>query len=136
MTDDQTRRIRQLEDENMSLLENVKDYDKIISILLNEIGGRFEISDGDSFLFIERMLPDFKFLAGTVNITVTTQDYSGSGSAVRINTYGPYPVTEGQQYVRIRARGRMAKIRIESNDLDSFWRLGKIVFYTSQMGSR
>ena len=40
--------------------------------------------------------------------------------------YGPFPVNKLTPFVTLRARGRQMALRFESDDLGSFWRLGRI----------
>jgi hypothetical protein len=99
--------------------------------------GWFDIADGDLYLFLERMLPDFKFApaTSTVLVTVYVQDYTPQGEALTY-TYGPYTVTQATEFFIVRARGRQAAVKIESTDLGSFWRVGKLRYYVSPVGKR
>jgi hypothetical protein len=50
-------------------------------------------------------------------------DYAGDTPTV----YGPYLMTQtSPQFITPRFRGRLVSIRIESNDINSWWRLGNI----------
>lgn len=99
--------------------------------------GWFKISDGDIYLFLERMLPDFKYLVGnpTLQITVYVQDYGNSGETLTY-TYGPYTVTPATQFFIVRARGRLASVQVASSDLGTSWRLGEMIYYVSSSGKR
>ena len=99
--------------------------------------GWFKIADGDLYLFLERMLPDFKSLVGspTLQITVFVQDYGASGETLTY-TYGPYTVTSATEYIIVRARGRLASVQIASSDMGTSWRLGEILYYVSPTGKR
>ena len=61
--------------------------------------------------------------AQTASITITfyTTDYPGDTPSEH-----SYTVTQGTQFVTPRFRARLMSIKIESNDLNSFWRLGNI----------
>ena len=92
----------------------------------------FDIGDGEQFAFIQRIIPDFKFIQndnenGSVNIVVKTRDYPGeslvvnSTSAIQANTQQSF----------IRGRSRQMVLRFESDDdapnngnLGIGWRLG------------
>ena len=99
--------------------------------------GWFKIAEGDMYLFLERMLPDFKRLVGspTLQITVYTQDYGASGETLTY-TFGPFTVTPSTEYFIVRARGRLASVKISSSDLGTSWRLGELLYYVSPSGRR
>lgn len=95
--------------------------------------GLFKISDGANFIFIERMYPDFK-LDGTgaeLTLTLYTQDYPNQ--AQRSKTF---TIDANTDYVIIRVRGRFAALKIESNDMGSFYRLGELIYAGSAQGRR
>ena len=95
----------------------------------------FKISDGDLYLFLERMLPDFKMLAGnpTLQLTVYAKDFPNS---TNVRTYGPFLVTSTTELVVVRARGRLASLYIQSNDLGSLWRIGAPLYHVAPAGKR
>ena len=92
----------------------------------------FDLGDGEQFTFIQKIIPDFKFLQssnedGSVNVVVKTRNYPGdslsvnSTSAIQANT----------QQAFIRGRARQMVLRFESDDdatnngnLGIGWRLG------------
>ena len=90
--------------------------------------GYFVLSEADVLTFIDQVWPDMKwgYFGGTqgANILLTfyVTDYPGQTPTA----YGPYTLTEATTYITPRFRGRLVSIRIESNDTDSFWRLGNI----------
>ena len=89
--------------------------------------GYFAVQDGDLKTFVDQVWPDMKWglydqsQNATVTITFYTADYPGDTP----KTYS-YTVTQGTQFVTPRLRARLVSIRIESNDLNSFWRVGNI----------
>ena len=90
--------------------------------------GYFAIQDGDLKTFVDQVWPDMKWglynatnQGATVTITFYTADYPGDTP----KTYS-YTVTQGTQFVTPRLRARLVAIKIESNDLGSFWRVGNI----------
>ena len=97
----------------------------------------FKIAEGELFLFVERMLTDFKMIQGdpTILMTIYTQDFGNSGETLTY-TYGPFTITKATEFVITRARGRIASIRIESNDIGSLWRLGAPLYYVAPSGRR
>ena len=83
--------------------------------------GEFVIPQaGEHLMSIKRFIPDFKNLAGTVNVSLKFRDYPTSTQ----RTNGPFPVTSSTNKVDTRARGRQGAIRIESSTLDTAWRFG------------
>jgi hypothetical protein len=90
----------------------------------------FAIGDGEQFSFIRRIIPDFKFLsnsnAGKVNIVVKTRNFPGDS----LTTSSTSSIGSTTQQSNIRARGRQAVLRFESDDDDATantsvgWRLG------------
>lgn len=90
--------------------------------------GYFVLNEADLKMFIDQIWPDMKwgFYGGTqsANVTITfyVADYPNSTPLV----YGPYTMTNAVQYITPRFRGRLVSIRIESNDIGSWWRLGNI----------
>jgi hypothetical protein len=94
--------------------------------------GYFQLSESFLFIFMERMIPDFIFSNGaSPYITVSVQDYPADTP-----TSQTYPVTSATEYLIIRQRGRLASLTIGSQDLGSFWRLGKLIYSGSSAGSR
>lgn len=90
--------------------------------------GYFTLQDGDMQTFVDQLWPDMKwgYYDGTqsanVLITFYVTDYPGQTPRV----YGPYTVTQATTFITPRFRGRLVKVRVESNDVGSFWRLGNI----------
>jgi hypothetical protein len=88
--------------------------------------GYFVLSDADVKMFIDQVWPDMKWGyyggAQSANILLTfyVTDYPGQTPLV----YGPYTLTQVTTYITPRFRGRLVSIRVESNEVGSFWRLG------------
>jgi hypothetical protein len=88
--------------------------------------GYFALSEADVKMFIDQVWPDMKwgYFGGiqeaNINITFYVTDYPGQ-TAIE---YGPFILTQATTFITPRFRGRLVSIRIESNDVDSFWRLG------------
>lgn len=88
--------------------------------------GYFSISEGEFKVFVDQVWPDMKwgYYGGNqdadLSITFYVTDYPGDTP----RTYGPYPFNQTTQYITPRFRGRLMAIKIESSDLDSFWRIG------------
>ena len=88
--------------------------------------GYFALSEGDMMTYIDQFWPDAKW--GTFNgvssanlqLTFYVTNYPGDTPL----TYGPFTVTQATQYIVPRFRGRLVSIKVESNDIGSFWRMG------------
>lgn len=89
--------------------------------------GYFAVQEGELKTFIDQVWPDMKWglyegtQGASVTITFYTADYPGDTP----RTYS-FPVTQTTDFVTPRFRARLVSIRIESDDLNSFWRLGNI----------
>lgn len=92
-----------------------------------------DLGDGDQNMSIERMIPDFKNLVGTVDVTVYTKDYPND-SAV---TNGPYTFGTATGIVDPRIDGRQAAFKIEqASQIGGDWRLGAFRIGVEPNGSR
>ena len=103
----------------------------------------FDIGDGESFQFIRRLIPDFKFLQNendcSINIILQTRDFPGN--SLSIDSTSSIKSNTGQ--VNVRGRGRQAALRFESDDdatddgnLGIGWRLGATRIDIRQDGRR
>jgi len=84
--------------------------------------GYFDIGDGDQMLLMQKFIPDFKRQIGELIVRLLLRPYP-QASAVA-SSLDPYPITPTTQFVSTRARGRQIQLRIESDELGSFWRFG------------
>jgi hypothetical protein len=90
--------------------------------------GWFTLQDGDAKTFLDQVWPDMKWgyyngiQSANVKITFFTADYPGGP----VQTHGPYSVTQATTYITPRLRSRLISIRVESDDVGTFWRLGNI----------
>ena len=91
----------------------------------------FDIGDGENFSFIDRIIPDVKFLsnsdAGLVNLVLKTRNYPGD----ELQTASTSSIASNTSKADVRARARQITLRIESDDdaensgnVDVGWRLG------------
>lgn len=106
--------------------------------------GYFAIAEGEQKSYVDQVWPDMRwgYFSGTenafygtnpsatVNLTFYVTDYPGQQPLV----YGPYPVTQGTQYISPRFRGRLVSISVASNDLGTFWRLGNVRYRVTPDG--
>jgi hypothetical protein len=88
--------------------------------------GYFVINEAENKMFVDQVWPDMKwgYYGGTqdanVNLTFYVTDYAGQTPI----TYGPYILTESTTFITPRFRGRLVSVKIDSNDIGSFWRIG------------
>jgi hypothetical protein len=98
--------------------------------------GYFALSDADLKTFIDQVWPDMKWgLYGgsqnaVINLTFYVADYAGQTPIA----FGPYPLTVNTTFISPRFRGRLVSIKIESEDLNSFWRIGNMRYRFQQDG--
>ena len=98
--------------------------------------GYFAMTEADVKMFIDQIWPDMKwgYYGGTqnanVSITFYVTDYAGQTPL----EYGPYTMTQNTTFITPRFRGRLVSIKIESNDIGTFWRLGNIRYRLQQDG--
>ena len=84
--------------------------------------GYFDIGDGDQVLFMKRFIPDFKRQEGDLTVRLLLRLYPQASATP--SSLDPYIITPTTEKVDTRARGRQIQLRIESDDLDSWWRFG------------
>lgn len=90
--------------------------------------GWFALEEGDLKTFVDQVWPDMKwgYYGGSQGANVMITFYVADYPSQTPRVHGPYTVTEATTYITPRLRGRLVSIRIESNDVGSFWRLGNI----------
>lgn len=103
-------------------------------LISSATSGWFKLNDGQLFVFIERMIPDFVLTGGaTLQITVYTADYPEDTPTA----HGPFNVTNTTEYIIIRSRSRLARIQISgTGDIGTFWRLGEMLYMATPSGRR
>jgi hypothetical protein len=100
--------------------------------------GYWSIAEGNDYAFVDWFLPDMKFGTysgsknASVNITFKVVDYLGDTP----RSYGPFTFTSTTQYLSPRFRGRFMSVHIESNDTDTFWRIGAARYRFAVAGRR
>lgn len=92
-----------------------------------------DIGDGDRLSYISRMIPDVSFRGSTktnasVDFTLTAYNYSGglstSAETAEVARVTTIPVQSHTKKNDLRLRGRAVSMKIQSEDLDTTWRLG------------
>lgn len=98
--------------------------------------GYFAMTEADVKIFVDQIWPDMKWgyygdaQSAQVSITFYVADYPGQTP----QTYGPYTMTQATTFITPRFRGRLTSIKIESNDIGSWWRIGNIRYRLQQDG--
>jgi hypothetical protein len=97
--------------------------------------GFFMLSDGEDKVFVDFLLPDFRWrrwqqpqsVSAQVQIILYTAEFPDDPQDQWV-AYGPFIVTNANRGVEPRCRGRYFFAEIQGNDLGSFCRLGGIKF--------
>jgi hypothetical protein len=85
--------------------------------------GWVDIDDGESMVFVDKLVPDWRRLVGSARLTVRAQDRNDAAVKVR----GPAVVVPGTRQVPVRVRGRQMSLRIDgSTTPGGDWRLGAL----------
>jgi hypothetical protein len=93
--------------------------------------GMFDLDKGDEIMFIDRFIPDFN-LQGNLSLEFTTRKYPQSGSAVTKT----YTIAPGAGKVSVRARGRQASVKFQSNTTNGNYIMGKPRFSLKSDGAQ
>ena len=90
--------------------------------------------DGEFFIKIRRLVPDFKVLQGNAKITMQLRDYPSDTQ--RSSPLGPFTINSSTEKIDTRARARLAALKIENESTDENWRLGLFRFDFQPDGRR
>ena len=98
--------------------------------------GYYTMSEADVKTFVDQVWPDMKwgYYSGTQNATVNMTFYVNDYAGQTPLSYGPYALTKSTTFISPRFRGRLVSMRIGSNDVGSFWRIGNIRYRLQQDG--
>ncbi len=81
-----------------------------------------EIPDaGEYIMQIDQMIPDFLALRGSVDVTLKGKKYPHNADYTED---GPHTISPSTGKISVRIRGRQVAVRIESDALGDYWRLG------------
>ena len=117
------------------LYEHEKGHDDDGSATTADIElGDLEINDGESFMFVNRIIPDFTFSGADpeVNLTLKGRNYPLQSTT----TLSSATVNQSTTESHVRARARHPVLRIESSGTGYGWRLGTLRFQIRQDGRR
>jgi hypothetical protein len=90
--------------------------------------------DGEFFIKIRRLIPDFKVLDGNAKITLDLRDYPSNTASS--SPLGPFTINSSTEKIDTRARARLAALKIENESTDENWRLGLFRFDFQPDGRR
>jgi hypothetical protein len=82
-----------------------------------------DVDEGTYHALIRKMIPDFKRLVGSVDLSLTAKAYPSSGGVEVVNK-GPFTIAPTTPFVNPRIKGRQISFRIESDALGDDWRMG------------
>jgi len=98
--------------------------------------GDIEVGDGEFFMFIKRILPDFTF-SGDTGSAATDIVLKGANFPLETaSTQSTSTITQSSTQAFVRNRSRHMVVRIESNGAGYGWRLGDLRFDMRQDGRR
>jgi hypothetical protein len=80
--------------------------------------------DGEYFMSVSRVIPDFKYLTGNAKLTLYISSYPDD-TAVS-SPLGPFTVTSTTAKLNTRARGRLVSINIANDATGETWRYGTL----------
>jgi hypothetical protein len=92
-----------------------------------------ELDDGNNFLFINRILPDFSFegssiASPSVDLTLKGRNYPGSahssGQGGAVTRSVSVPVEQFTTVKNIRLRARSVILRVDGTTAGTYWRMG------------
>ena len=92
----------------------------------------FDLDDGKSLMFIDRIIPDYYFDSGeTVKMEVNFKQYPNS----TMKTKGPFTISQNTKKVDLRARGRLADVKVTATNSGA-WRWGSVRLSLQPDGDR
>jgi len=94
--------------------------------------GDGDIADGETFSFINKVIPDFQNQTGNTVITLNVKDYPNDTATVGETL----TVNNTTRFVNTRIRGRQSNIKIENNNIGDNWRFGTLRINIKQDGKR
>jgi len=94
--------------------------------------GDGDIADGETFSFINKVVPDFQNQIGDTVITLSVKDYPNDTATVGETL----TVNNTTRFVNTRIRGRQSNIKIENTAVGDNWRFGTLRVNIKQDGKR
>jgi len=94
--------------------------------------GDGDIADGETFSFINKVIPDFQNQVGNAILTLSVKDYPNDTATVGETL----TVSNTTGYINTRIRGRQSNIKIENTAIGDSWRFGTLRVNIKQDGKR
>ena len=90
------------------------------------------MGDGDQFMFVTKIIPDMTFRNSVgqpqATMSISSRTFPGADfdktTAQDVTRTTALPVEQYTEQLFVRLRGRSIALKIESNQLDTQWRLG------------
>ena len=98
--------------------------------------GGIELGDGEQFMFVTRMIPDFEFRGASSSAAVNVILKGGDFPLENKQTLSTSLVTENTQQSYVRTRARETVVRIEGTGTGYGWTLGDLRFDIRSDGRR
>jgi len=124
-------------DDNNYIYRHETGYDDDGSAMTAYIeSGDVELDEGGRFMFLSRMIPDFRFSGDTGSVSVDVTIKGKRFPLESLSTLATATVTSSTEQNFLRTRARESVVRIESSGLGFGWRLGDLRFEMRQDGRR
>ena len=92
------------------------------AMLSTSRSGYVDLAEGEAFIFVNRMIPDFNTFVGPLTITIYLTDYPNDSP----RALGPFTVQSGTEFFTFRGRARQAALEVTSNVIGGNYRFGAI----------
>lgn len=122
-------------DANGKLQQHDLTYDNDGSAITGVLAetGYMDIADGDKMMIVDQLIPDFIFKgASNASITLTLKALNQPGGTPV--EYGPFTVDATTEFISPQVRARQIALRINCDNLNTWFRLGKIRARISEAG--
>lgn len=99
------------------------------------LSGYIDLGDGADLLFIDQIIPDFKWFGtdGSVKLTIYATSYPGQSPSMM----GPFTVTQTTRFISLRIRARQLAFKVEWSAVKGFSaRLGALRYRSAPAGRR
>ncbi len=125
---DVTRILETMPVETLALSSFVRTYDYSLEGQRSDGGG----GNGSEYHAILRAVPDMLEITGTLNLYIYAKAFPGTSYRIK----GPYVIDGTTGRLSTRARGKQFGIKLESINLDDYWRAGFVTLESELDGER
>lgn len=94
--------------------------------------GDLEIAEGEEIMFVDKLIPDFAELSGTLSLTIKGRRYP-KGEQL---TKGPYSITSSTEKVQPRFTARQMSLYLSVSTVDANFRMGTLRINAMPDGER